>query len=217
MSSLAGAGSLIWSVRQDMWPFSRKKPREGASKSPSLAAALEHLAGIGIRVRPGISHEDLLHSLGGSMESSVDWVQLLCVLGSEVERGAFERISDDIWHFDAECIEDQGDYVRVVQRFVILAKGALPLSDIHDHVDVEAEEAWIEFTLEGKKVHWDLKVSDDWVDTDLYSQLQRMVAPRAAGKRFFIVALGQDSLISFGDDQMKQALSNFSGLKFQWE
>ena len=80
-----------------------------------------------MRVRPGISRDDLLHSLGGTMESAVDWVQLLCVLGSEVERGDFERISDDIWHFDAECIEDHGDYLRVVERFVILAKGALAL------------------------------------------------------------------------------------------
>ena len=52
---------------------------------------------------------------------------------------------------------------------------------------------------------------------DLYSNLQGLVAPRAAGRRFFIAALGQDSLISFGDEQMKEALSNLSGLKFQWE
>lgn len=182
-----------------------------------MAAALEQLEGLGIRMRPNISRDDLLHSLGGTMESAVDRVQLLCVVGSEVERGDFERISDDIWHFDAECIEDQGDYVRVVERFVILSKGALPLTDIRDHVDIEAGEAWLEFAIEGKKARWELKVSDDWVDPDLYSQLQRLVAPRAAGKRFFIAALGQDSLISFGDDQMKEDLSNFSGLKFQWE
>jgi len=198
-----------------MLPFPRKKSDGGPGKPTSLAAALEQLEGVGIRVRPGISHDDVLHSLGGTMESAVDWVQLLCVLGSEIERGEFERISDDIWDFDAECIEDLGDYLRVVEWFVILAKGTLPLADIRDHVDVEAGEAWIEFTLEGKKVRWDLKASDDWVDPELYSQLQRLVAPRAAGKRFFIAALGQDSLISFGDDEMKQAISKFGGLKFQ--
>jgi hypothetical protein len=200
-----------------MWPFSRKKPDEAATQSRSVAAALDQLASVGIRVRPGIAHGDLLHSLGGSMESPVDWVQLLCVLGSEVERGDFERISDDIWHFDAECIEDQGDYVTVITRFVTLAEGALPLADIRDQVDVEAGEAWVEFSLEGKRIHWDLKVSDDWVDPELYSQIQQLVATRASAKRFFIAGLGQDSLISFGDDQLKQALSKLSGLKFQWE
>lgn len=200
-----------------MWPFSRKKSEAGSGQPISVATALAQLEGVGVRLRPGISRDDVLHSFGGTMESAVDWIQLLCVLGSEVERGDFARISDDIWHFDAECIEDQGDYLRVVERFVILAKGALPLTNIRDHVDVEAGEAWVEFTLEEKRVRWDLKVSDDWVDPELYSQLQGLVAPRAAGKRFFIVALGQDSLISFGDDRMKQALSNLSGLKFQWE
>ena len=91
------------------------------------------------------------------------------------------------------------------------------MTDIRDYVDVEAGKAWVEFTLEGKKEHWDLQVSDDWVDPNLYSRLQDLVTPRGAGKKFFIVALGQDSLISFGDDQMRQALSRLTGLEFQWE
>lgn len=182
-----------------------------------MAEALQQLATVGVGVRQGISEEDLLYSLGGSMESPVDWVQLLCVLGSEVERGNFERVSDDIWHFDAECIEDNGDYAALISRLVILAKGALPLADVRDHVDIEAGEAWVEFTLEGEKIHWDLKVSDDWVDPELYSRLQQLVAARAGGKQFFIAGLGQDSLISFGDEQMRQAVSRLSGLKFEWE
>src|SRR5260221_470621 len=83
----------------------------------------------------GNSVDDLLHSLGGTMQSPVDWMLLLAVLGSDVERGNYERISDDIWNFDAECIEDHGAYVDVVSRFVTLAKGALPLTGIADYVD----------------------------------------------------------------------------------
>jgi len=182
-----------------------------------VAQGLEELAKAAVRVRPGISHDDLLHSLGGTMECPVGWVSLMALLGSDVERGQFERISDDIWHFDAECIEDHGAYVDVVNRFVILAKGALPLTDIRDYVDVEAGKAWVEFTLDGKKEHWDLEVNDDWVDPELYSRLQQLVTERGNGKRFFIVALGQDSLISFGDEQMKHTLSRLSGVKFEWE
>lgn len=200
-----------------MWPFSRKRAEVTPGNSASLGAALEQLASAGVGVRPGISQDDLLYSLGGSMESPVEWVQLLCVLGSEVERGDFQRISDDIWHFDAECIEDHGAYIAVVSRFVILTKGVLPIASIRDHVDVEADEAWVEFTLDGKAIHWDLKVSDDWVDPELYSRLQQLVAPRGAGKRFFIAGLGQDSLICFGEDRKRQALSKLSGLEFKWE
>ena len=151
------------------------------------------------------------------MESPVDWVSLLCVLGSEVERRPFQRISDDIWHFDAECIEDDGDYARVVERFVILAKGLLPLADLRDRVDIENETAWVEFKLDGQPVHWDLEVSDDWIDPGLYGRMQELAAKRGGGKRFFIVGLGQDSLLCFGDAVMKDALSDLSGLEFQWE
>lgn len=179
--------------------------------------ALEQLAALGIRRRDGISDDDLLLSLGGKMESPVDLPLLLCVLGGDVERGKFGRISDDIWHLDAECIVEDGDYVRVLERFVILAKGHLPLTDLRDHVDIENDEAWVEFKLDGQPVHWDLEVSDDWVAPELYTRLQELVVARAGGKKFFIVALGQDSLVCFGDAAMKESLSQLSGLEFQWE
>jgi hypothetical protein len=213
---LADVVQVIHSGRR-MWPFSRKTKDSPKGRRTSVSEALSQLANIGVHVRSGISNEDLLYSLEGTMESPVEWVQLLCVLGSEVERGDFERISDDIWHFDAECIEDHGAYVAVVNRFAILAKGALPLTEINDHVVINEKETWVEFTLDGERIHWDLQVSDDWVDPQLYSRLQQLVAQRGAGKRFFIVALGQDSLICFGDDQMRRELSRLSGLSFQWE
>lgn len=199
-----------------MWPFSRKKP-SGSQATVSVSSGLKQLAEIGVHIRQNIPLEEVLNSLGAGMESTVDCVSLMCVLGSELERGDFERVSDDIWHFDAECIEDNGAYVAIVNRFVVLAKGKLPITDIRDFVDIEEEKAWMEFNLDGRKEHWDLEVSNDWVDPNLYSRLQELVTPRGAGKRFFIAGLGQDSLISFGDDKMRRELSKLSGLEFQWE
>ncbi len=200
-----------------MWPFSRRSKDPTPAAAVSVRQALEQLAALGIRRRDGISDDDLLLSLAGTMDSRADWASLLCVLGGEVERGEFQRISDDIWHLDAECIEDEGDYVRVLERFVILAKGRLPLTDLRDQVDIENDSAWVEFTLDGQPVHWDLEVSDDWLAPEFYTQLQELVAAHAGGKKFFVVALGQDSLICFGDAAMKEALSKLSGLNFEWE
>ena len=200
-----------------MWPFSRKRQAAIDRNRPSVAAALQQMERAGIRVREGITTEDLLYSLGGTMESPTDWVGLLCVLGSEVERGEFQRISDDIWHFDAECIEDHGAYVAVVDRFVALTRGLLPITKIRDYVEIRPRKAYVEFELDGQTIHWDLKVHDDWVDPTLYGRLQNLVKPRGAGRRYFIADLGQDSLIAFGDDRMRQGLCELSGLKFQWE
>jgi hypothetical protein len=200
-----------------MWPFSNKKKDKASAPSVSVSRALELLANAGIRTRAGISHDDLLKSLGGTMESRVDWTALLCALGDEVEHGQWESVSDDLWHLDAECIEDDGDYARLMKRFAALAKDALPITDIRDHVEVENHTAWVEFTMHGKTVHWDLEVSDDWMDPGLYSRLQECVSSPATGKKFFIVALGQDSLIGFGDESLRRTLSELSGLEFQWE
>jgi hypothetical protein len=52
---------------------------------------------------------------------------------------------------------------------------------------------------------------------ELFTGLQELVTTCSGGKKFFIVALGQDSLISFGDPGMKDALSSLCGLEFQWE
>ena len=197
-----------------MWPFARKL--KALKPAASVRQALEQIAAVGVRPRPGVSDDDLLLSLEGTMESPVDWVTLLCVLGGEVERGMFGRASDDIWHVDAECIVEDGDYVRLLERFVILAKGALPLQNLRDHVDVEKGEAWVEFDLDGNTTHWDLPVSDDWMAPELYSNLQELVSSRT-DKKFFIIALGQDSLICFGDAVMKEKLSALSSLQFQWE
>jgi hypothetical protein len=197
-----------------MWPFSNKKSVN--KPAVSVAQSLELLATIGIRRRPGVSDEDLLLSLGGTMDSPVDWVDLLCVLGGDVERGKFGRISDDIWHVDAECIVEDGDYVLLLERFVILAHGALPLQNLRDHVDLESSEAWVEIDLNGKTIHWDLPVSDDWMAPELYSHLQTLVSSRS-DQQFFITALGQDSLIGFGTAALKEKLSELSGLKFAWE
>jgi len=198
-----------------MWLFTRK------SKEPmplvSVRQALDQLAALGICRRSGISEDDLLLSLEGTLDSPVDWVNLLCVLGEDVQRAGHQPMSDDIWHLDAECIVEDGDYVQVLERFVILAKGQLPLTDLRDHVDIENGEAWLEFTLDGQPVHWDLEVSDDWLAPELYTRLQELVAARADGQKFFIVALGQDSLVCFGDAAMKATLSKLSGLEFQWE
>jgi hypothetical protein len=106
--------------------------------------------------------------------------------------------------------------MRLLERFVILARGSLPLQNLRDHVDIANCEAWVEFDLDGKTLHWDLPVLDDWMAPELYSNLQELVSSRSE-KRFFITALGQDSLICFGDSAMKQKLSDLCGLEFQWE
>lgn len=202
-----------------MWPFTGKKSDDTVIGQITFSEALEQLARIGITTRPGISNASLLETLGGGMDTPVNWRDLLCVLGSdcEVNPGEFEAASDDIWLFDTECIDVPGSYINIVNGFITLARGALPLLDLHDHVDLDNQSAWFKFLLDGKIHHWNLEVNEDWVDPNLYARLQELVTARGGEQRFFLTSLGQDCLISFGDERMRQSLSELSGLHFKWE
>jgi hypothetical protein len=202
-----------------MWPFTGKKTADITLGQSTLAGALDQLARIGISVRSGISNQHLLETLGGTMDSTVNWKDLLCVLGSdcEVRPGEYEAASDDIWLFDTESIDVPGSYINIVNGFITLARGALPLTDLHDHVDLDNQSAWFKFILDGKIHHWNLEVNEDWVDPNLYPRLQELVVSRGGDEKFFLTYLGQDCLICFGDDRMRQALSDLSGMQFNWE
>lgn len=197
-----------------MWPF-RKSPL--AKPAPlTLDEALAELAGMGVTLLSEGAREEIPASLGSGKNGPVDRVELLCVIGSEAESGDCGWFSNDIWHIDAECIVEDGDYVRLAQRFIALAKGWLPLTALRDHVDIESKEAWFEFQLEGRMTRWNLTIEDDWLDPEFYTRFQQLLSSRSK-LRFMICALGQDSLILCGDDRLRTAISTFSGQAFQWE
>jgi hypothetical protein len=200
-----------------MWPFHRKATPPPGPAQRSLQQSIDHLATIGIRCRQDVSVESLADSLDCTLESAVDPVQLLCVLGEESESGEGGYVSDNIWHLDAECIEDHGDYVRLAERIVSLTGGVIQLQSIKDYVDIQEGVAWLQFALRGKSVKWDLEVSDDWLAPEFYSNFQELARRENPNRGFFICALGQDSLIGYGDAQMKDAVGRFAGLQFTWE
>jgi hypothetical protein len=74
-----------------------------------------------------------------SFEKEPYWL-LLCTLGGEAElpeqAGPSGYPSDDMWHLDTECIEDDGAYAAIARRLAAISHGALPLEDVEDHVDV---------------------------------------------------------------------------------
>ena len=195
-----------------MWPFSKKlKP----TAPMSLDQALQRLAQIGIRLRHTVTPTTIAEEMGITLDSPVDPIHLLCVLGGESEHG--DLLSDDIWHFDAECIEDHGDYATLVHRFCVVSNGALPLANIEDYVEIDDGEVRVSFMLRGEKIEWELEAQDDWVDPQFYSNMQELVRRSNDGRSFFIVALGQDSLIGYGDSKKKDAMSVFAGRQFAWE
>ncbi|TXK80680.1 hypothetical protein [Paenibacillus sp. N3.4] len=40
------------------------------------------------------------------------------------------RMSNDVWNFDTECIDEENIYTKLLKDFINLAKGELPLENI---------------------------------------------------------------------------------------
>lgn len=196
---------------------SEKKPIHRKSK-PTFEEQLENLAGCGIKLRPQFSPDILFEEWGREEFEKEPYEMVLAALGGEREVG--EPLSNDIWHFDTECIEDHGDYARVAQRMRDLANGDLPLENIKDYIDIVEDDegiAWLEFELDGEKYHWNLKVEDDWVDTDIFGMFIELLEKRGSKKRYTYFDLrGQDCLIGCCTPEQLEKLRENTELDFVW-
>ncbi len=95
-------------------------------KKPPLSEQLATLAECGIVPRDGVTEDDLIASLGEDAFLEQPYLMAMVALGGESET-TYEPLSDTIWHFDTECIEDHGAYVAIAERMRTMAKGDLPL------------------------------------------------------------------------------------------
>lgn len=182
---------------------------EGDSpQSPqTLEQKLEALASCGITLRPEFSVGDLLRSWDRAEYEEPGYSMTLVGVGMMQEEPPWKPRSENLWHFDTECIEDHGAYVDIAKRMVELAGGSLPLTDIEDYVDIEEGKAWLSFKLDGKAIKIDCAVEDDWVDSKVFGHFIRLLGKKDPSKIYFYYDLGgQDCIIGCLDRENYQKL-----------
>ena len=118
-------------------------------------------------------------------------------LGMPEEQPPWRNHCENVLHFDTECIEDDGDYVRIAERLSKITQGALELENIRDHVDIEEGNAWLEFSWRGEKVHIDCNVDDDWVDSRIFAHFANLLR-RANQEKIYLLheTGGQDCILA---------------------
>lgn len=114
-------------------------------------------------------------------------------------------------------LDDHGSYVAIARRLAVLAHPALPIEDVQDYVDVEQEEAWLSFKLDGRTEKWIAVVNDDWVDTTILVRFAALLETRSV-KRFTYIDLGggQDCLIGCATPAQRKALMKATKLQVEW-
>ncbi len=184
-----------------------KKVKASSPPPQTLEQKLEALASCGIALRPEFSVDDLLSSWERTDYEEAGFKMTLVGMGMTQEQAPWTPRSENLWHFDTECIEDHGSYVDIAERMVELAGGSLPLTNIKDYVDLEEDVAWLSFELDDKVIKIDCTVEDDWVDPELFGHFIQLLAEKDPNKIYFYCNLGgQDCIIGCLDLENYQKL-----------
>lgn len=162
----------------------------------TIEEKLRSLAECGLKLKDQFGVIDLADSWGREALDEPGWDLALISLGMTQEEPSWTSHCDNLWHFDTECIEDAGSYIRIANRLAEMTQGSLPLADIQDHVDIDAGDAWLRFKCQGKPVQIVCEVQDDWVDTSLFGHFVDTLAKCDPNKLFIYYDLGgQDCII----------------------
>ncbi|BBH19130.1 hypothetical protein Back11_04750 [Paenibacillus baekrokdamisoli] len=120
---------------------------------------------------------------------------LMMAMGSETEDEDSLFISDDVWYFDRECIEDKGDYIRIIERISEIVKFEITIEDIDDYVNIENEQIWISFKVNGNTYKYELVVNYDWMDIRIFEIFSELLERYGSGKRFYFSDIDQSLLV----------------------
>ena len=184
--------------------------KPGKRMTYSLEQKLEILADCGFKLATPFTVDELLTSWDRDAFELLGFDLVLVGLGMTEEREPWRNHCVNLWHFDTECIEDHGDYQRIVERMVEMIQGALVLENIEDYVDVENKIAWLSFTFQGEKIQLELTVNNDWVDWQVFHKLSEILQ-MAGSKQLFVYHNlgGQDGLIGcVSQDQLAKLNAN---------
>lgn len=165
----------------------------------TLEEQLAALEAIGIKLNEDATVDDLLYSFDRSEYEKQPFDALLFILGSEIERRPWGRYFSSVaWNFDAECIVEDGDYVRIVKRLAELAGRSGELTVVADSVDLDRGVATLQYTLDGTTQSLTPTVNDDWADADVVNII--LADLERGGRYFYGIDNGQATILYYLDE-----------------
>ncbi|MBP2000296.1 hypothetical protein J2Z69_001315 [Paenibacillus shirakamiensis] len=155
-----------------------------AKRRPSLACQYKDLASIGITLKEKFELSQI--TMLPSIEyKKLPYLLLLMDLGGEfvLENNSFEYLSQDIWYFDQECIDDPNDYISIVERIVDLTKNDLEMQQLH--IYEEQGKVWMTLNVNSKAYRYDFYMNDDWVDLGVFRFFSDILKVEGSHRWFF--------------------------------
>jgi hypothetical protein len=172
---------------------------------------------LGFAFNPGIGESEIAELKKRILPQDKPYALLYIELGRTIEREPWTPLTDRCWDFDVEAIEDHGDYVEIIKNLERIARGAIKFENVKDYVDVEAEKAWVSFSVRGVKYKWDLRVDNDWVDETLFTRIVQLTNKlKTEGKFTYFDTGGQNAVIGFETPAKRAEIVKATGLEIIW-
>lgn len=184
----------------------------------TLEEKLQMLAQVGVVMEPGRSIEELLESFGREQYEEDDYDDLLFVLSNEVETGpgAGASYTRQLYSFDTECIEDDGDYAKITNRFAEMFRDEFEISCIEDKVDWDTKTAELSFQCHGKKYFIEPEFQNDWFDAKVLGLFLQVSDDLNSSKKIGIAPPdGQAMQLCVMTPSQMKAFSNLTGLQMR--
>ncbi|MBK7933644.1 MAG: hypothetical protein IPK01_09120 [Acidobacteria bacterium] len=103
---------------------------------------------LGFVLNPTIKVDDIDRWGGKSEFDTPPFMTMYITLGQTIEREPWTPLTDRVWHFDMEAIEDHGAYVDIMKNLERITRGELKFSNLKDYVDVENKRHGSHFRFE---------------------------------------------------------------------
>ena len=184
--------------------------------SVPLEEQLRTLADLGIRPKHGDFIKWICDEWGKEAVESDPYNLMLFSLGRERERnGSWEHLSDDIYCFDTECVENEDIYQTILERLAILSKGVFNIANVHSVVNHDEQKASVSFTYNGTDHQWNLKYDDDWFDSDVINRINHLLKENGSANYFCTCLPDQNLIVVFETQGTLEKLNRLTTVPFR--
>jgi len=185
-------------------------------KTIPILEQLNTLLSIGIRPKQDDFLDWVCDEWGKETVESDPYNLMLFSLGGERENGdLWERLSDDIYSFDTECVEDSNIYEVVLERLVTLSKGSYAISDLHSEVDHDNKKVTVSFAYNDIHYQWSLKYNNDWFDCDIIGKTNSLLRNNGSSNFFYTSSPDQNLIVVYTSKDAIGKLNLLSTVPFK--
>ena len=126
----------------------------------------------------------------------------------------WERLSDDVYSFDMECVEDDDIYAIILMHLAAMSKGGFEISNTISIVDHDNCEASVSFIHNKTKCNWKLSYNGDWFDCEVVNKVNQLLQESNSSKFYYTCSPDQSLIVLFTSPEIAEQLNGIVSLPF---